>query len=293
MIIEKLEKCAETVTEKLDKYLDLKDTDYKNLTDSMRYSVLSGGKRVRPYLAYAFARALGADTERVWPMACAMEMTHCASLIHDDLPVMDDDDLRRGRPTNHKVFGEATALLAGDALFIYVYQVIADAKELDDKSKVWAISLLSSSAGPCGMVGGQQIDMDSEQGSPSVELLKKLQSLKTGALIYASCALGCIAANKYEDEKIMNACRKYASCIGLAFQIKDDILDVTSTAEVLGKPIGSDAANGKNTFMSHMSVEEAQKLVEDLTKEAVEAVRPIDAYGDLEELALFLSSRES
>lgn len=293
MINDKIINCAQTVCEKLEKYLDLDDKDYKNLTDSMRYSVLGGGKRIRPYLAYSFCKALGDDCEKVWPLACAMEMTHCASLIHDDLPVMDNDDLRRGKPTNHKVYGDATALLAGDALFIYVYEVIANAENLDDHAKVQAIRVLSHNAGPMGMVGGQQIDMDSEDKNPSLGLLKKLQSLKTGALIYASCALGCIAAGRYDDEEIMNICRLYASNIGLAFQIRDDILDVTSTAEVLGKTIGSDAQNGKTTFMSYMSVEEAQKLIDDLTNEAITAVEKIDRFGDLRELAVYLAGRDS
>lgn len=293
MIYNKLLNCANVLGEKLDKYLAFADADYKNLTDSMRYSVLDGGKRIRPYLAYSFCKALGGDCEKVWPLACAMEMTHCASLIHDDLPVMDNDDLRRGKPTNHKVFGDATALLAGDALFIYVYEVIASAKELDDYSKIQAIKILSHCAGPMGMVGGQQIDMDCEDSNPSVELLKKLQSLKTGALIYGSCALGCIAAGKQDDEEVMNICRLYASNIGLAFQIKDDILDVTSTSSVLGKNIGSDAENGKTTFMSYMSVEEAQKIVDDLTDEAVNAVSKIDSFGDLKELAVYLAGRSN
>lgn len=293
MINEKILNCAKIVGKKLDEYLDLKDPDYKNLTDSMRYSVLDGGKRIRPYLAYSFCKALGGDTDKVWPLACAMEMTHCASLIHDDLPVMDNDDLRRGKPTNHKVFGDATALLAGDALFIYVYEVIANAENLDDYAKVQAIKVLAHNAGPMGMVGGQQIDMDSEDKNPSVDLLKKLQSLKTGALIYGSCALGCIAAGKYDNEEIMDICRLYAANIGLAFQIRDDILDVTSTAEVLGKTIGSDAENGKTTFMSYMSVEEAQKLIDDLTNEAVKAVEKIDGFGDLKELAIYLAGRDN
>lgn len=293
MIKDRITNCAKIVGEKLDKYLDLKDSDYKNLTDSMRYSVLDGGKRIRPYLAYSFCRALGGDTEKVWPLACAMEMTHCASLIHDDLPVMDNDDLRRGKPTNHKVYGDATALLAGDALFIYVYEVIANAENLDDHARVQAIRVLSHNAGPMGMVGGQQIDMDSEGKNPSIELLKKLQSLKTGALIYGSCALGCIAAGKYDDEEIMNICRLYAANIGLAFQIRDDILDVISTEEVLGKNIGSDAENGKTTFMSYMSIEEAQKLVVDLTDEAINAVEKIDSFGDLKELAIYLAGRNN
>lgn len=293
MINDKIKNCAKIVSKELDKYLDLKDTDYKNLTDSMRYSVLDGGKRIRPYLAYSFCKALDGDCEKVWPLACAMEMTHCASLIHDDLPVMDNDDLRRGKPTNHKVYGDATALLAGDALFIYVYEVIANAENLDDHAKVQAIRVLSHNAGPMGMVGGQQIDMDSEDKNPSVDLLKKLQSLKTGALIFGSCVLGCIAAGRYDDEEVMNICRLYASNIGLAFQIKDDILDVTSTAEVLGKTIGSDAENGKTTFMSYMSVEEAQKLIDELTDEAIAAVSKIDRFGDLKELAVYLAGRDN
>jgi len=293
MINDKIISCAKTVSEKLEKYLDFKDADYKNLTDSMRYSVLGGGKRIRPYLAYAFCRALGGESDKVWPLACAMEMTHCASLIHDDLPVMDNDDLRRGRPTNHKVYGEATALLAADALFIYPYEVIANARELDDLARIQAIRILASNAGPCGMVGGQQIDMDSEGKNPSIDVLKKLQSLKTGALIYASCALGCVAAGKYNDEDIMKITRLYAADIGLAFQIRDDILDVTSTAEVLGKDIGSDAENEKTTFMTYMSVDEAQKLIDDLTNEAIAAVERIDTFGDLKELAIYLAGRNN
>jgi len=198
-------------------------------------------------------------------------MIHTYSLIHDDLPCMDDDDLRRGKPTNHKVYGEATAVLAGDALLTAAFEMMAEFRGSLDAGRVLkAMDCLSHAAGAAGMIGGQVLDMEGEQRPLSLDELKLMQSLKTGALISAAAEIGCMIAGGSDEQR--QAIRTYAQCIGRAFQVRDDMLDVTSTDEVLGKPIGSDAENGKTTFVTVLGLEGCAALVDELTEQAIQAL---------------------
>lgn len=255
---------------------------------AMKYSLSNGGKRLRPVLCLEFARACGADRFDALDFACAVEYIHTYSLIHDDLPCMDDDDMRRGKPSCHKEFGEATALLAGDALLTHAFQILAGA-ELDDKKIALACGLLAQNAGVQGMVGGQVIDLKYESETPDLQQLLSVHRLKTGALISAACLLGCIAAGA-DDEKIA-AASAFAYDLGVAFQIKDDILDVVGSTEALGKPVGSDAENNKTTYVTVRGMENAQKDVEMLTSAAVSRLSAFDNTDFLKTLALYLVNR--
>ncbi len=267
-------------------------TGYGAIYDAMNYSLMAGGKRIRPVLALETCRMCGGDVEQALPFACAVEMIHTYSLIHDDLPCMDDDDLRRGKPTNHKVFGEATAVLAGDALLTAAFEMMTEhGRDLPAQRVLDAIDCLSHAAGAGGMVGGQVLDMEGETRPLSVSELKLTQSLKTGALIRAAAEIGCIVAGGTPEQ--CAAVRQYAQCIGRAFQVRDDMLDVTSTDEVLGKPIGSDAQNGKTTFVTALGLEGCAVLVEQLTGQAVDALRGFDDPAFLIWLAHRLAGRES
>ncbi|CCY67206.1 polyprenyl synthetase [Clostridium sp. CAG:678] len=255
---------------------------------AMKYSLSNGGKRLRPVLCLEFARACGADRFDALDFACAVEYIHTYSLIHDDLPCMDDDDMRRGKPSCHKEFGEATALLAGDALLTHAFQILAGA-ELDDKKIALACGLLAQNAGVQGMVGGQVIDLKYESEKPDLQQLLSVHRLKTGALISAACLLGCIAAGA-DDEKIA-AASAFAYDLGVAFQIKDDILDVVGSTEALGKPVGSDAENNKTTYVTVRGMENAQKDVEMLTSAAVSRLSAFENTDFLKTLALYLVNR--
>ena len=255
---------------------------------AMKYSLSNGGKRLRPVLCLEFARACGADRFDALDFACAVEYSHTYSLIHDDLPCMDDDDMRRGKPSCHKEFGEATALLAGDALLTHAFQILAGA-ELDDKKIALACGLLAQNAGVQGMVGGQVIDLKYESETPDLQQLLSVHRLKTGALISAACLLGCIAAGA-DDEKIA-AASAFAYDLGVAFQIKDDILDVVGSTEALGKPVGSDAENNKTTYVTVRGMENAQKDVEMLTSAAVSRLSAFENTDFLKTLALYLVNR--
>ncbi len=255
---------------------------------AMKYSLSNGGKRLRPVLCLEFARACGADRFDALDFACAVEYIHTYSLIHDDLPCMDDDDMRRGKPSCHKEFGEATALLAGDALLTHAFQILAGA-ELDDKKIALACGLLAQNAGVQGMVGGQVIDLKYESETPDLHQLLSVHRLKTGALISAACLLGCIAAGA-DDEKIA-AASAFAYDLGVAFQIKDDILDVVGSTEALGKPVGSDAENNKTTYVTVRGMENAQKDVEMLTSAAVSRLSAFENTDFLKTLALYLVNR--
>lgn len=245
---------------------------YGQIYEAMEYSLLAGGKRIRPVLVLETCRMCGGDTEAALPFACAVEMVHTYSLIHDDLPCMDDDDLRRGRPTNHKVFGEATAVLAGDGLLTAAFEMMTECcGSLPAQRVLEAVDCLSHAAGAAGMIGGQMLDMEGETRSLELRELELLQSLKTGALISAAAEIGCILAGGSKEQRL--AVCKYAQCIGRAFQVRDDMLDVTSTAEILGKPIGSDEENGKNTFVTALGLERCEALVEELTQHAVDALK--------------------
>lgn len=257
---------------------------------AMEYSLLAGGKRLRPILTLECCRLCGGDVERALPLGCAVEMVHTYSLIHDDLPSMDNDDLRRGKPTNHKVFGEATAILAGDGLLTAAFGVIAAARELTEQQRLEAVRALSEAAGPRGMVGGQILDMDGEDRALSRSEIEELQRLKTGALICCAARLGCIAAGA--DEQTVKAIEGYAQRLGLAFQVRDDILDVTGSQDDLGKPIGSDTEQGKTTFVTLLGLEECQRWVEQLSDEACRCLDGLKGTEFLRELAKVLVLRE-
>ncbi len=267
------------------------DEDLKLLLDAERYSLFAGGKRIRPMLTLAFCRLLGGEEEAALPFACAVEMIHTYSLIHDDLPCMDDDDLRRGKPTNHKVFGEATALLAGDALLTGAFEVAASNVAAGAEASAKAVAYLASSAGRYGMIGGQIMDLEGEKKQLSLDELLKLHSLKTGALISASAVLGALAAGVSFHDRAMKDVLTYAENIGLAFQIVDDILDVTGDSTLLGKNTGVDAEHQKSTFLSFYSVEEARFYADRLTQNAVDAIRNYPDSDALCSLARWLCGR--
>ncbi|BDF70827.1 farnesyl-diphosphate synthase [Oscillospiraceae bacterium] len=263
-----------------------------DLYDAMRYSLLAGGKRLRPILALEACRMCGGDVEAVLPLACAVEMVHTYSLIHDDLPCMDDDDLRRGRPTNHKVYGEATAVLAGDGLLTAAFETIFDcASDLPARRVLEAAQCLAAASGGRGMVGGQALDMAGEGHALTLPDVEELQQLKTGALISAAAEMGCILAGGSGEDRA--AVRKYARKLGLAFQIRDDMLDVEGDAATLGKPIGSDARSEKTTFVTLKGLDACRALVERLSEEAEEALSPFPDAGFLCWLARWLAGREA
>ena len=290
----KIEEFSQLIEENLYKYFNTYFDEYKILFDSMEYSVKNGGKRVRPLLTMLFCDACGGDPLKAVQLAVAVEYIHTYSLIHDDLPCMDDDDYRRGKPSNHKVYGEAMALLAGDGLLTAAFERIATwsrAGLIDSDVAINAISELSAYAGSRGMIGGQVIDIQNQDNKDiKLETLMMLDNLKTGALIEAACSLGCIAARANDDN--IQAAKEFASNIGLAFQIKDDILDVTSSFEKLGKAIGSDMENGKTTYVTLLGVEECQKLVDKLTDEALKALDAFENNEALKEYAIYLAKRD-
>ncbi len=290
----KISEFTNLINEDVFEYLDSYIKDYKVLFDSMRYSVENGGKRVRPLLTLLFCDACGGDVKKALPLADAVEYIHTYSLIHDDLPCMDDDDFRRGKLANHKVYGEAYALLAGDGLLTAAFERITDCQKsglYSAQVAVKAIYALSHLAGSRGMIGGQVIDLSNENNPDAdIETLMLMDNLKTGALIEAACTMGCIAAEASDEE--IEAAAEFARKIGLAFQIKDDILDVTGTTEKLGKLTGSDAENGKSTYVTLLGVDECEKLVTKLTDEAM---AKLDVFADntaLKEYAEYLAKRD-
>ena len=246
--------------------------------DAMRYSLLDSGKRLRAALVLEFARLCHASRASASAFACAIEMVHAYSLIHDDLPCMDDDDLRRGKPSCHKAFGEANALLAGDGLLTMAFEIAADAA-LPSESIVYAVKTLSEAAGVFGMIGGQVIDLASEGKQICLETLNTLYELKTGALLRASAKLGCIAGGA--NTEMLDIANAYAKALGLAFQITDDILDVVGTAEKLGKPIGSDQNSHKTTYVTLLGMEGAKKAAKEQVELAKKSIHCLDDKGFL------------
>jgi geranylgeranyl diphosphate synthase type II len=290
-LAERIKQNADRVEAALDFYSQGEDKDYGVIFRAERYSLLGGGKRIRPFLVNEVCRALGGNESASMPLACAIEMIHTYSLIHDDLPCMDDDDMRRGKPSNHVEFGYANALLAGDALLTRAFATVACADTLDAATKAYAVNTLALAAGDGGMIAGQVIDLESEGKKIELEKLYKLHSLKTGALILCSAKLGCLAAGvSLTSEKAKNIC-EYAATIGLVFQIIDDVLDVTADEKQLGKSIGSDAENEKTTFLSFYTVEQAKKLAAELTEKAVALLDGIDGCDTLRALAYYLLER--
>jgi len=259
----------------------------KILYDAMRYSLLAGGKRLRPIFAFDFCRMCGGDWKKAAPFAAAVEMIHTYSLIHDDLPSMDNDDFRRGRPTNHKVYGEAMAILAGDALLTDAFALCTTAEVADPRSIGFAVAVLSECAGSLGMVGGQVLDILAESRELTEDEVIAIQSRKTGALINAACVLGVIAAGG--SEKQIEAASRFAGCLGLAFQIRDDMLDVIGTQEEMGKGVGTDA--NKNTFVKLYGREKCEQLVQKYTGIAIDALNVFEDTEYMRQLALSLTSR--
>ena len=260
--------------------------------ESMRYSLFAGGKRLRPILLMAAADAVGADGQRFLQSACALEMIHTYSLIHDDLPAMDDDDYRRGRLTNHKVFGEGMAVLAGDGLLTLAFETLLSQPGVTPDILVRVTREVAQAAGPSGMVGGQAIDLGSEGQQPSPEVMKLMHRLKTGALFRASLRAGAMLGGGSDED--VRGLTDYAEQFGLAFQITDDILDVTGTEATLGKPIGSDEKNNKATYVSVYSLSEARRMAQEAVTDAVAA---LGRFGDrawvLRSLAEYLLTRDS
>lgn len=289
--------------EKLDSYISLAEDSLKvynahsdnnkpqsGLIDAMNYSLEAGGKRVRPVLVYSFCEMLGGDLRKAKAPAAAIEMIHTFSLIHDDLPAMDDDDFRRGRPSCHKAYGEAMAILAGDALSVLPFEIIADDNELDAADKVRIVSYLAKAVGRDGMIGGQVIDMENEERTDVDEAnLRNMYRCKTGQLIAASCVMGCICAGA--DADVIRTAEEYAFRLGLAFQIIDDILDVTGTQENLGKPVGSDEEENKTTFVTLYGVARAQEIASAITSEAMTLLEQFDNSGFLKQLTEMLLKR--
>ena len=259
----------------------------KRLFDAMRYSLLAGGKRIRPVLTLEFCRLCGGDWHEALPFACAVEMVHTYSLIHDDLPCMDNDDYRRGRLTNHKIFGEAVAVLAGDGLLTAAFETLCQAR-FDAQKIVSAVQTLSGCAGELGMVGGQILDMQAESQELSEEGIHTIHELKTAALIRAACLLGAIAGGA--DEAQLQAAEAYARALGLAFQIRDDMLDVLGDEKKLGKATHVDAQ--KNTFVRLYGVGACAGMIEAETKKAVAALACFEDAGFLAEMAKRLALRD-
>ncbi len=261
------------------------------MLEAMNYSLSNGGKRIRPVLTMEFCNICGCDYKSSLNFALALEMIHTYSLIHDDLPCMDDDNVRRGKPSNHIAYGYANALLAGDSLLTLAFEELTKSN-LDCNIIVKAVKVLATAAGFTGMIAGQVMDLQNEDREADIDIVKKTDSLKTGEMIKAAAVLGCIAADA--SDEFIKAAETYCADIGLAFQIVDDILDVTSNEETLGKPINSDNENSKTTYVSLFGIEECKKTVNTLTENAIKA---LDVFGDkaefLKELAFNLSNRKN
>ncbi|MCI1964698.1 MAG: polyprenyl synthetase family protein [Oscillospiraceae bacterium] len=289
------QKYIEAIQNGLEKYVPEEKLLQHGLFQAMRYSLFAGGKRIRPVLLLEFCGACDGDQESAIPFACAIEMIHSYSLIHDDLPCMDNDSMRRGKPSNHVVFGEAQALLAGDALLTMAFETMLSKDSVaavGAQRAAAAAGILARAAGAYGMAGGQMIDLESEGKQISADTLIHMDECKTGALICAAAKMGCVLAGA--EESRLHAAEKYAKSIGLAFQITDDILDVSGRQDRLGKPIGSDQEKGKSTYVSVLGLEKARTLVKQLTDEAVSALGCFGGKGNyLRRLAVSLSEREN
>lgn len=282
------------VEQELDKCLPSAQETPRQLHEAMRYSVLGGGKRIRPLLTYATGEALGVPEQRLDPPACAVELIHCYSLVHDDLPAMDDDELRRGRPTTHKKFGEATAILTGDALQALAFQVLAYGEDPAGSSR-WqtrATRVLGRACGSKGMAGGQALDLAAENTNLDLPALEQIHALKTGELIRAAVLMACCCRDDLPDAEFQQFDR-FARLVGLAFQVKDDILDVVAETSTLGKTQGADAARNKVTYVSMYGVEGATRKATELFQAAMDCLEPYDATAQpLRELCNYVVNRE-
>ncbi len=280
------------VNKSLEKYIEEKEAPQSMIYKAMNYSLHAGGKRIRPVMLMASAELVGGNCENVMPFACAIEMIHTYSLIHDDLPCMDDDDLRRGKPTNHKVFGEAMAVLAGDGLLNKAFEIILKNSQFSPNMTLAAMSEIATASGTEGMIGGQVIDIESEGKQIDAVTLMTLHLHKTAALIMTSAKVGALLGGGSRDDLL--ALEEFSRYLGIAFQIKDDILDVVGNEEKLGKKTGADEVNNKSTFVSIYGLEQSEKMLNDYTEKAIES---LSAYGEkaefLIELSKFLLAREN
>ena len=283
-----IEQLRNIINQELKLLLPQKSSIADLLVQAMHYSVMGGGKRIRPILALAACESSGANATKAIDSACAIELIHAYSLIHDDLPAMDDDTLRHGQPSTHVQFGQAQAILAGDALQSLAFQLISDSKELTATTKIDIVRILSTAIGWNGMAGGQSMDIESDGTNLSLSEIKALNKAKTGALIQASVEIGAIASNKIEMEsKEFTALSEFGASIGLAFQIVDDLLDVIATTDELGKPSHSDQRNKKKTFIDVLGLEKSKALASKITQEGIVLLKQTDLNTDvLESIAL-------
>ena len=288
-MIEKMNEYIRVVNDAVIEMLPSADEGQNDVVRAMRYSLANGGKRLRPIFTLEFCKMCGGDVEKAIPLACAVEYIHTYSLIHDDLPCMDDDDMRRGNPSCHKMYGEATALLAGDALLTHAFDLVTSA-DIDGEAAAQAVSLLAQNAGVGGMIGGQVLDLKYETGTPSLTDVLTVYKLKTGALIAAACIMGCIAAGASSEQ--IEAASKYAYYLGIAFQIKDDLLDIYGDEAKIGKPIGSDENNDKSTYVTLTSAKKAEEDVANLTASAIGELAKFNDNEFLTELSRYLINRE-
>jgi len=290
-----LEHCQKQVDSALELQLPAATIQPQRLHIAMRYATLNGGKRVRPMLVYAAGAALGLPAEQLDGPACAVELIHAYSLIHDDLPAMDDDDLRRGRPTCHKAFDEATAILAGDALQTLAFKVLcrAEPHPFSAETRLKMVETLAHASGSRGMAGGQALDLAAVGEQLDLTQLENMHIHKTGALIHASVKLGCLAATEADPQQVKHL-EHYANCIGLAFQVHDDILDVEGDTETLGKTQGKDEANGKPTYPSLIGMKAAKEMAQNLRQDALNSLAELDERADpLRWLADYIVDRKA
>jgi len=287
-----LDQYADRVNQQLKKRLPQETDSPKTLHKAIRYSVLGGGKRIRPALVYATGEALSTNLKSLDCAACAVELMHCYSLVHDDLPAMDNDDLRRGRPTCHKAFDEATAILAGDAIQAQAFAILAS-DDAPNKKRVEMIQQLAKSSGSLGMAGGQAIDLASVNKQLNEEKIKNMHTLKTAALIQASALIAVIVSGTNSPETFARFAN-FSEKIGLAFQIRDDILDIQADTETLGKPQGSDAAQNKPTYPSIVGVEQAENTANTLLREALNEINHLDGRAEnLRAISKYMVTRNS
>lgn len=292
MLKERLKEYSDLVNQEIEKILLVKECPEKSLRESMKYSLTAGGKRLRPALILEGYRLFRPDYKEALSFACAMEMIHTFSLIHDDLPAIDNDDLRRGKPTNHKIFGESTAILAGDALLNMAYECVAQnlCKAENINNKIRAFNILSNVTG--NMIKGEFVDISLEGKKITESELMYMHDNKTAALIKGSLLIGATLAGA--SEKQLKILEEYAEIIGVDFQIKDDILSETGDEKILGKPIGKDKIRGKCTFVTVFGLEESKEKLEKYTRNAIEKIKELDADTEFfEELAIFIKERES
>lgn len=282
---------AEATEQALRATLEGEDEDLQRLFEAEAYSLLGGGKRIRPFLVNEFCRALGGSESASMPYACAIEMIHVYSLIHDDLPCMDDDDMRRGKPANHKVYGYATALLAGDALLTKAFLIASTNPHATAEQNAEAVRLLAKAAGDWGMIGGQIMDLHGETEQLSLEQLLRLHSMKTAALMECSALLGCLAAGYREGTPQARQASAFARTLGVTYQVIDDVLDESGEEQTIGKNLKTDSSHNKTTFMTYYNAEEAREYARNLTAEAITALSDWEKGATLTDLAVHLLDR--